>query len=606
MRLLLLCHAFNSLTQRLWVELNADGHDVSVEFDVNDAVTGEAVVAWRPDAIVAPYLRRRIPESVWRRHPCLVVHPGIVGDRGPSALDWALHEGAGEWGVTVLCANAEMDAGDVYATARFPLRAATKSSVYRNEVTEAAVATVREALAKLAAGIAPTPLAAWPPVRDTTPAATTGPATSTSHAPPVAPAPATVTPRIATGPAAPGRLRPLMTQADRALDWTRADTATVLRRVRAADGFPGVRDELLGLPVLLFDAHADATARGAPGRVIGRHDGAILRATIDGAVWIGYLRRADDADAFKRPAAQVLGDRLDGVPEVPPSPVPGDAWPPIRWEEHGDVGVLHFAFHNGAFDTAQCEALRRAFLAATARPIRVLVLAGGPDFWSNGIHLNAIEAAAEPADESWRNINAMNDLVHAIVTADRQLTVAALQGNGGAGGVFLALAADRVWARDGVVLNPHYKGMGNLYGSEYWTYLLPRRVTPAQAAAVMQARLPVGVTEAKAMGLIDDHFGRDPATFLAGAIGRAQALAADPDFAAALADRNARRAADEAAKPLAAYRAEELDRMKLNFYGFDSSYHVARWHFVHKSPRSRTPLWLARHRVRPAKPPGGV
>jgi len=152
MRLLLLCHAFNSLTQRLWVELNADGHDVSVEFDVNDAVTGEAVVAWRPDAIVAPYLRRRIPESVWRRHPCLVVHPGIVGDRGPSALDWALHEGAGEWGVTVLRANAEMDAGDVYATARFPLRAATKSSVYRNEVTEAAVATVREALAKLAAG----------------------------------------------------------------------------------------------------------------------------------------------------------------------------------------------------------------------------------------------------------------------------------------------------------------------------------------------------------------------------------------------------------------------------------------------------------------------
>jgi putative two-component system hydrogenase maturation factor HypX/HoxX len=33
-----------------------------------------------------------------------------------------------------------------------------------------------------------------------------------------------------------------------------------------------------------------------------------------------------------------------------------------------------------------------------------------------------------------------------------------------------------VWARRGVVLNPHYKNMGNLYGSEYWSYLLPRRV----------------------------------------------------------------------------------------------------------------------------------
>ena len=38
--------------------------------------------------------------------------------------------------------------------------------------------------------------------------------------------------------------------------------------------------------------------------------------------------------------------------------------------------------------------------------------------------------------------------------------------------------------------------------------------------------------------------------------------------------------------------------MKLNFFGFDPSYHVARYHFVHKVPRSRTPLWLARHRRR--------
>ena len=62
---------------------------------------------------------------------------------------------------------------------------------------------------------------------------------------------------------------------------------------------------------------------------------------------------------------------------------------------------------------------------------------------------------------------------------DTHLTVAALQGNAAAGGVFLALAADRVLARSGIVLNPHYRNMGNLYGSEYWTYLLPRRVGPS-------------------------------------------------------------------------------------------------------------------------------
>ena len=39
MRILLLCHSFNSLTQRLFVELGARGHGVSVELDVADSVT---------------------------------------------------------------------------------------------------------------------------------------------------------------------------------------------------------------------------------------------------------------------------------------------------------------------------------------------------------------------------------------------------------------------------------------------------------------------------------------------------------------------------------------------------------------------------------------
>ena len=80
MRILFLAHAFNSLTQRLWVELTDAGHDVAVEFDVNDAVTEEAVALARPDLIVAPFLKRRIPESVWRNHRCIVIHPGIVGE----------------------------------------------------------------------------------------------------------------------------------------------------------------------------------------------------------------------------------------------------------------------------------------------------------------------------------------------------------------------------------------------------------------------------------------------------------------------------------------------------------------------------------------------
>jgi putative two-component system hydrogenase maturation factor HypX/HoxX len=335
--------------------------------------------------------------------------------------------------------------------------------------------------------------------------------------------------------------------------------------------------------------------------VIAQREGAICRATRDGAVWITHLKASLDQDRpFKLPASMVLGERLSGVPEVPATDSLTDGrvtWRDIRYEESGPVGVLHFPFYNGAMSTRQCERLTDAYRRARERPTRVIVLAGGADFWSNGIHLNVIEASAQAAEESWRNINAIDDLALAILTTESHLTVSALQGNAGAGGVFLALAADRVVARSGIVLNPHYKGMGNLYGSEYWTYLLPRRVGVDGARQITEARLPLGTAGALAMGLIDAHYGEAPGAFLAETVASARELAGDV-WQQRLADKRERRAEDERTKPLAAYRAEELERMRLNFFGFDPSYHVARYNFVRKVAKSRTPVWLARHRDR--------
>jgi putative two-component system hydrogenase maturation factor HypX/HoxX len=320
-------------------------------------------------------------------------------------------------------------------------------------------------------------------------------------------------------------------------------------------------------------------------------------------VWITHLQAVPGSEepTLKLPAVQVLGDAVAGVPEVCvtiDAPAGPGTWREIRYEEQGAVGILHFAFHNGAMSTDQCKRLREAIAHARRRPTRVLVLAGGPDFWSNGIHLNAIEATGQPADASWENINAIDDVARDIVTLTDRLTVSALAGNAGAGGVFLALAADYVWLREGVVLNPHYKGMGNLYGSEYWTYLLPRRTGEARARDITLRRLPMGAAEAVGCGLADERFGADPADFLLRAIARATALADDAGHAAALAGKLAARARDEAAKPLERYREEELARMQLNFYGFDPSYHVARYHFVYKLPKARTPPHLAAHRRR--------
>jgi putative two-component system hydrogenase maturation factor HypX/HoxX len=268
----------------------------------------------------------------------------------------------------------------------------------------------------------------------------------------------------------------------------------------------------------------------------------------------------------------------------------------VRYEEEGPVGYLHFDFYNGAMGTAACEGLLAAYEAARRRPTRVLVLLGGEDFFSNGLDLNRIEAAASPADESWRNINAMDDLCRAILTTDTQVTVSALRGNAGAGGAFLALAADLVWGRRGVILNPHYKNMGNLYGSEYWTYLLPRRLGETQAGALMARRLPLGAAEAQRLGLVDACFGDGLAGFEHATRTRATALAGAADHTQRLAAKAERLALDEATRPLEAYRTDELRHMQRNFFGFDPSYHVARHHFVHKTPHSWTPRHLAIHR----------
>lgn len=568
MKLLLLAHAFNGLTQRLHVALREAGHEVSVELDISDAVTEEAVALADPDVVIAPFLKRRIPESVWSVRPCLVVHPGPPGDRGPAALDWAVLDGATEWGVTVLQATGDYDAGPVWAWRALRLRPdATKASSYRHEITRAAVEAVLEALAR------------WRP----------GP-------PPAAPAPASG--RGWRGP---------VPAAARAIDWARDDSASVLRKIRSADGHPGVADTLFGRACRLHDAHAATPAtlarapHGAPGELLARRGPALLRRTVDGAVWIGHVR----VGTLKLAATRAFAAEAAALPELAvPLQRNVEEWDELHYAETGPdgarVGWLRFEFHNGAMSTRQCERLREALRSLRARPVRLLVLAGGSDFFSNGIHLHDIEACAEQpgdsaADASWRNIQAMNDVVHELLTLDDRLTVALLRGNAGAGGCFIAFAADLVWAHAGVVLNPHYKNMGNLYGSEYWSYTLPRRAG-AQGAALMQRRLPTGAREAAALGLVDAVLGADATELQELAAQQAATLAGACDHAQRIAAKQLRRTEDEARRPLAAYREDELQHMHRNFYGFDPSYHVARHHFVTRKPHAWTPRHLATHR----------
>ena len=270
----------------------------------------------------------------------------------------------------------------------------------------------------------------------------------------------------------------------------------------------------------------------------------------------------------------------------------------ISYHESGAVGYLKFAFPGGAMSTGQCRRLLAAYRYAQARPVKVIVLGGPRDFFANGIHLNVIEAVDDPAAESWRNINAIDDLVHAILTDTAQLTVAALAGNAAAGGVMLAAAADRVWCRSGAVLNPHYRLMG-LHGSEYWTYTLPRRVGASEAARLTRACLPVTPASALRSGLVDHVIADDAAGFRAQVAALAQRLARGADYPALLTAKARRLAADEKQRPLAAYRAAELAVMRRNFAGPHEPYARLRRAFVYKEKPAHTPAHLARHRTAP-------
>jgi hypothetical protein len=109
-------------------------------------------------------------------------------------------------GVTVLEANGEFDAGPVWATRTFEHRSTTKTGLSRHEVRRAATEALVEAVTTFARG------------RDT---------------------PDGVEPNgLATG----GRARPLMRQETRMIDWSTDPTDVVLRKIRAAEGQPGVLD----------------------------------------------------------------------------------------------------------------------------------------------------------------------------------------------------------------------------------------------------------------------------------------------------------------------------------------------------------------------------
>lgn len=444
--------------------------------------------------------------------------------------------------------------------------------------------------------------------------------------------------------------RPLLKPSDRAWDPAVHSAAFVSRRLRASDSQPGAQVSIFGGKNLYaYGGIVEenpipwASAETKPGQIVAHRDGAVLVSTADGkGVWITHVRRLKAKGQAllppKLPAMSGLAAvpglaetlKLDQLPEwslVGFDKVTG-TFQEIFIENQvcGDVktAFVHFewvqrlphpkraltakrcSFYNGACSTSQCQRLVEAIHAATSDPsTRALVLMGG-SYFSNGIHLGTCSTAVEA--ESYRNINAINDCVKLVLEARDIVTFSAIRGNVAAGGLAFATAADFVLAVENAVLNPHYRAV-SLYGSEYHSLTWPARAGEERARKFMRGMLPMSAKAAHDIGLVDRVLeGVNPSQEIVDAVseilsstGASRARGApwtvskseNDSFVDAISEAK-RQWFDALPQPIAEYRRQELDFMRLCFT--DLRYAGCVEAFVGKAAATATPFRFALHR----------
>lgn len=550
MKILLLVTAFNSQTQAVYCRLQDKGYMVSVAFALSEEQMLDEIKNFSPDLILCPYLKQYLPADIYENYPTYIFHPGSRGDRGPNALEYALKSHTKEWGLVVLRANREYDGGDIYAEVDFKVRETYKASLYRQEIVKASL----EALEILFE-------------------------------------------QIEQGNPLPQLMNPIhtqFTQAMRSIDWQKDSTQTIIDKIYFSDSFPGVLDEILEVECYLYgvwkeeklgsetSVSQNGTEVPSPKTILAKRDGAICLKTVDGAVWITHLK---EPGKFKLPATYVLKEKLRGIKEERLPLIFDKSYETfyeVSMEKRDNVAYLCFNFHNGAMSTAQCIRLKYA-VEYLKQECDVLVLVGGMDFFSNGIHLNILEDSAKQGEDGWANINAMNDLVSAILYADEVVTVASFARNAGAGGVFMGLACDYAVAKEGIVLNPHYKTLG-LSGSEYHSYTLPKRVGSEMAERLLNDCLPLSATRAKSIGMIDEVFSDENYyEFL-----HQYALSMYNDDSLWEKEEYLEKYRSE----IEALKEKELEIMYPEFWDKESSFHTLRQEFVYKLCPRETPKRL--------------
>jgi len=591
MKILFIITSFNSLSQKVYVELKKLDHVIHIEYFINENYIENIknkISNYNPDMIICPFLTKKIPEEIYNNYLVLILHPGIPGDAGPSSLDWAIYYNEELWGVTLLKADNEFDKGPIvdYKIFNMPKREnLTKSSLYRKEIVDASKEIIINTVNKY-----------------------------------------TNCKKIDfLNIDKKGKSRPLMNQKYRKVDFNANNTNEIFKNINMSDSQPGV---LINIKCVynnikntykfilsnnldkvndyyMYGAHIeslnyiinyDIYKNADIGEIFMQRDHAICIKTKDSALWVTHLRKSKNKnDNFKGlyvklPAIYSISKFNDKIFNINKSHIIynkklNNTFQEIYYEINGNVSNVYFNFYNGAMSTYQCRKMIHVLNEIINNDeIKIVVLFGGNEYFSNGINLCTIQESFDPSIESWKNINAINDIVEIILTSNKYF-ISAIKGNCGAGGVTMAISSDYVISKESVIFNMHYKGMG-LYGSEYWTYILPKRIGKKKTKELVDNVLPIDTIYAKKIGLIDEYINENSYAFEQDILKYINSCIIN-NINILIEDK--KKTINEDFDKIQKCRYNELKIMKENFFDKNSSYHELRSNFVKKINPLKTP-----------------
>jgi methionyl-tRNA formyltransferase len=214
------------------------------------SAAGDALRAAAPDVLVVAAYGLILPPWVLALPPrgCLNIHASLLPRwRGAAPIQRAIEAGDGETGVTIMQMDAGLDTGAMLLQRRLPIADDETGS------------TLHDKLAGLGAGLVVQALRQIDQLQ-----ATPQPAHGASYAPKIG-------------------------KAEGAVDWA-LSAATIERRLRAFDPFPGCTFELDGEAVKVWRARL-ARGQGRPGTVLPADDGRLVVACGEGALELLELQR---------------------------------------------------------------------------------------------------------------------------------------------------------------------------------------------------------------------------------------------------------------------------------------------------------------------------